>query len=163
MARYKVLKSVAHNVGHSFTSLTNYAGGDYVMGHVLQLARNSGCDTLTIDFVKSEAGPPELLASPIFEVVARYTNWFWHLVERHGSDRSLVQTATLILRYDIATQRPHHSAPELIEISYVMCALPTRAVRNIALILMAGGTQNDLNTPRMNCVLAGSSGCSEEK
>jgi len=119
MARYKVLKSVAHNVGHSFTSLTNYAGGDYVMGHVLQLARNSGCDTLTIDFVKSEAGPPELLASPIFEVVARYTNWFWHLVERHGSDRSLVQTATLILRYDIATQRPHHSAPELIESPFV--------------------------------------------
>jgi len=29
MARYKVLKSVAHNIGHSFTSLMNYAGDDY--------------------------------------------------------------------------------------------------------------------------------------
>jgi hypothetical protein len=64
MARFKVLKSVAHNFGHSFTSLMNYAGDDYVMGHILRFARRSGCDTLTIDFVKREAGPPELLAEP---------------------------------------------------------------------------------------------------
>jgi hypothetical protein len=115
MARYKVLKSVAHNIGHSFTSLMNYAGDDYVMGHILRFARSTGHDTLTIDFVRREAGPPELLAPPICEVPARYTEWFWDLVQRHGSDRSLVQCATLTLRYDIATRRPHHSAPQLIE------------------------------------------------
>src|SRR5271154_7108380 len=115
MARYKVLKGVAHNIGHSFISLMNYAGDDYVMGHILRFARCTGSDTLTMDFVKREAGPPELLAEPISEVPARYIDFFWDLVKRHGADQTFVKTATLTLRYDIATQRSHHSAPQLIE------------------------------------------------
>jgi len=115
MARYKVLKGVAHNIGHSFTSLMNYAGDDYVMGHILRFARRTARDTLTIDFVKREAGPSELLAPPISEVPARYTEWFWDLVQRHGSDRSLVQSATLTLRYDIGTKRPLRSDPQHFE------------------------------------------------
>ena len=115
MARYKVLKSVAHNIGHSFTSLMNYADDDYVMGHIQRFARSTGRDALTLDFARREAGPPELLAPPISEVPARYTEWFWDLVQRHGSDRSLVQSATLTLRYDIATKRPLRSAPQFIE------------------------------------------------
>jgi hypothetical protein len=115
MARYKVLKGVAHNIGHSFTSLMNYAGDDYVMGHILRFARSTGRDTLTIDFVKREAGPPELLGLPISEVPGRYTEWFWDLVQRHGSDRSLVQSATLTLGYNIEIQRPLRSSPQFIE------------------------------------------------
>jgi hypothetical protein len=103
MARYKVLKGVAHNIGHSFTSLMYYAGDDYVMGHILRFARRTGRNTLTIDFVKEEGGPPELLSEPISDLPARYTKWFWYLIERHGSDRSYVRGATLILRYDIAS------------------------------------------------------------
>jgi hypothetical protein len=119
MARYKVLKGVAHNIGHSFTSLMNYAGDDYVMGHILRFARHTGRDTLTIDFVRGEAGPPELLAEPISDLPARYTEWFWDLVQRSGSDRALVQDATLKLRYDIGTKRPHHSAPQFIESPFI--------------------------------------------
>jgi hypothetical protein len=128
MARYKVLKSVAHNIGHSFTSLMNYAGDDYVMGHILRFARRTGRDTMTIDFVKREAGPPELLTEPISEVPARYTEWFWDLVKRHGSDRSLVQSATLTLRYDIATQRPLCSAPQFTESPFT-CAVRITDIR----------------------------------
>jgi hypothetical protein len=94
MARYKVLKSVAHNIGHSFTSLMNYADDDYVMGHILRFARNTGTDTLTIDFVKGEAGPPELLAEPLSEIPVRYTRFFWDMVDRHGSERSCVPKTT---------------------------------------------------------------------
>ena len=65
MARYKVLKGVAHNIGHSFVSLMNYAVDDYVMGHLLRFARQTRRDTLTIDFVSGEAGPSELLQEPI--------------------------------------------------------------------------------------------------
>jgi hypothetical protein len=118
MPRYKVLKSVAYNIGHSFTSLMNYAGDDYVMGHVLRLARSSGRDTLHIDFVSGEAGPPELLANPISEVPTRYIDAFWDLVQRNGSDRSLVKAATLTLRYNIGVRRPHLQMPELIQSPY---------------------------------------------
>jgi hypothetical protein len=95
VARYKVLKSVAHNIGHSFTSLMNYAGDDYVMGHILRLARLTGQDTLTIDFVAGNAAPVELLQEPISEIPAQYTRFFWSLVETHGSDRTYVKAVQM--------------------------------------------------------------------
>lgn len=118
MAKYKVLTSVAHNIGHSFRSLMNYAEDDYIMGHILRLARKTGCDTLTIDFVKREAGPPELLVPPISEVPAHYIDRFWDLVQRHGSDASLVRSATLVLRYKLETQWPHPRAHQFSESPY---------------------------------------------
>jgi hypothetical protein len=119
MASYKVLKSVAHNVGHSFVSLMNYADDDYVMGHVLRFSRLTGHDCLTINLMTGEAAPPELLRAPVSEVPARYSKWFWDLVERQGSDRAYVRSATLNLRYDIATQRPVARNPEFVESPYV--------------------------------------------
>lgn len=118
MARYKVLRGVVHNIGQSFTGLMNYRGDDYVMVHILRLARRTGRDTLTIDFIKAEAGPVELLAEPISDIPAQYTKWFWDLVDKHGSDRSYVQSATLTLRYDIATRRPVASGASLMESPY---------------------------------------------
>jgi hypothetical protein len=119
VARYKVLKSVAHNVGHSFTSLMNYADDDYVMGHLLRFARRTGLDTLTIDFVKGEAGPRELLAPPISDVPSYYIKKFWDIVASHGSDRALIQNATLTLQYDISIEQPLRVAPELAASPYI--------------------------------------------
>jgi hypothetical protein len=118
MASYKVLKGVAHDIGHTFTSLTNYVVDDYVMGHILRFARRSGCDTLTIDFVTGEAGPPELLLEPISEVPTRYTKWFWEMIQRQGSDPSLVHSAKLTLKFDITMERPAAIAPEFQESPY---------------------------------------------
>jgi hypothetical protein len=119
MPRFKVLKGVAHNLGHSFTSLMNYAGDDYVMGHLLKFARRSGKDTLTIDLVTGEAEPIELLAQPVSDVTSRYSKFFWHLVQVHGSDRSYVQSATLSLRYNLSIQRPTPHAIGFAESPYV--------------------------------------------
>ena len=140
-------------IRHSFTSLMNYADDDYVMGHILRFARSPGRDTLTLDFARREAGPPELLAPPISEVPARYTEWFWDLVQRHGSDRSLVQSATLTLRYDIATKRPLRSAPQFIE-----CALQIFAARSTWPTLTGGGIQSALGISKGTRAPAGSSG-----
>ena len=112
MARYKVLKSVAHNIGHSFVSMMNYADDDYVMGHLLRFARQTLRDTLTIDFVSGQAGPSELLQEPISEVPSRYTKFFWDLVQRHGSDRSLVRDASLTVKFDLSVERPVRLAPQ---------------------------------------------------
>jgi hypothetical protein len=118
MPQYKVLKSVAHNIGHSFTSLMNYSGDDYVMGHILRLARASGRDTLRINFVTGEADPPDLLDGPVSNVPANYTNFFWHLVTTQGSDRSLVSAASLTLHYDIGIMRARRSDPSCSESPY---------------------------------------------
>jgi hypothetical protein len=101
MPRYKVLKGVAHNIGHSFTSLMNYADDDYTMGHILRFARETRTDRLTIDFVTGTGKPAALLREPISGVPRWYTTRFWDLVASSGSDRSLVKVATLTIQYDL--------------------------------------------------------------
>ena len=122
MARYRVLKSVAHNVGHSFVSLMNYADNDYVMGHILRLARLTGQDTLTINLMDGTGGPPELLTSPISDVPAWYSKMFWRLVKSHGSDSCLVNSAVLIVRFDLSEERRSRGNPQLLHSPFI-CAL----------------------------------------
>jgi len=119
MPRTKVLKGVAHNIGHSFTSLMNYAADDYVMGHILRLARASGKNTLRIDFMTGDAAPPELLVEPVSRACSNYTSFFWSLVQSSGSDRSCVQSAALVVRYDLTAQRPTVRDPLFLESPYV--------------------------------------------
>jgi hypothetical protein len=52
-----------------------------------------------------EAGPPELLREPISEMPRWYTKMFWDMVASSGSDRALVQSASLKLRYDLSSNR----------------------------------------------------------
>src|SRR5271170_4357179 len=139
MAKHKVLKSVAHNFGHAFTSLMNYGDDDYVMGHILRFARQSGQDTLTIDLVKREAGPPELMAPPVGAAVDRYAEWFWKLVEQHGSDRLLEARHS---HYGTTSQF-RFLFPALLKTVKARicatCASPTPAGRNIPPTSMGGG------------------------
>jgi hypothetical protein len=106
MARVKVLKGVAHNVGSSFTSLMNYAGDDYSMGHILRFARESGTDTLTIDLLSGQGSPDSLLSVPISGLGDWYSKMFLRLVQSAGSDRELIQSATLKLTYDLLHKWP---------------------------------------------------------
>src|SRR6201989_1833289 len=106
MPRLKVLKGVAHDIGHSFTSHMNYSVDGYSMGHLLRFARKAGLNTLTIDFVTGEGQPAELLHDPISDLLRWYTKMFWDLVKRSGSDPVLVQSATLTLKCDLQ-HSPH--------------------------------------------------------
>ncbi len=119
MARHKVLKGVAHNIGHSFTSLMNYADDDYVMSHILNLARKSGRDTLTIDLLTGQANPSELIAAPISGVPSHYAETFRSHVVNSGSDPAFVKKAELTLRYDLSIEYSSIRVPEVRESPYV--------------------------------------------
>jgi hypothetical protein len=106
MPRVKVLKGVAHNLGASFTSLMNYSDDDYSMGHILRFARDSGIGTLTIDLLTGQGTPTSLLREPITGLPNWYSKMFLRLLESAGSDRELVQSATLTLIYDLQHSRP---------------------------------------------------------
>ena len=106
MPRVKVLKGVAHNVGSSFTSLMNYAGDDYCMGHILRFARESGLDTVTIDLLNGKGKPAQLLREPISALPDWYSKMFLRLVQSAGSDQELIQAATIKLTYDLQRDRP---------------------------------------------------------
>jgi hypothetical protein len=113
MPRVKVLKGVAHNVGGSFTSSMNYTDDDYSMGHILRFARESGNTTLTLDLLNGTGSPDRLLKEPISELPTWYSKMFLRLVKSTGSDRDLIQSATLTLTYDLFRSRPSPIQGEL--------------------------------------------------
>ena len=119
MPRYKVLQSVAHGVGHSFTSTMNYLHGDYVMGHLLVNAREVGDDTLTLDLLAGTGGPASLLRPPLQDVAADEAMKFSALVERHGTDPALVRAARLTVRFDLAETKPMARDPRQVAGPYV--------------------------------------------
>jgi hypothetical protein len=86
MPKLKVLRGVAHNVGSSFTSLMNYAGDDYSMGHILRFARESGLPKLTINLLTGTGYPDALLQEP----VSRLPEWYSKM--SLGSSRALDRT-----------------------------------------------------------------------
>ena len=119
MARYKVLRGVANSLAHSFTSLMNYVGNDYVMGHLLRGARNTGEATLTVDVLTGAASPSTLLSREVAASIHRYCEWFPRLVVSNRSEMRFVRAARLSVSFDLSRRRPVRNAPELEESPYV--------------------------------------------
>ena len=119
VARRKVLKSVARSVADSFTSLMNWGGDDYVMGYILNAARQSGRTTLEIDLLSAQASPEELLTPPVRRAVETYSARFRSLVTASGSDPSFIAAARLKLQFDISVAEPVRHASHLHQSPYV--------------------------------------------
>ena len=122
MARYKVLKSVAHSFGHSFVSLLNYANDDYVMGHLLTAARSTRSSTLLVDILTGKAAPETLLVPPVRDSIRRYCKWFPDLVARHRTEMIFIATARMTVSFNLTVERPVRHAPNLIE-SPFLCSV----------------------------------------
>ena len=118
MAKYKVLKSVAHSFAHSFTSALNYRNDDYVMDHILRRARETGEGTLWLDMLSGEAGPPSLLTKPIAESLSAYSTRFPELVASHKTNIAYVRSARMTVAYDLSTTRPVSYAAQFLEWPY---------------------------------------------
>jgi hypothetical protein len=88
--KYKVIKSVAHNFGHSFVSLMNYRGDDYVMSHLARLVVETGCAELSVDLMTGRAAPRALLWGPVGASLADHVQWFPQLLVGQGVEPSAV-------------------------------------------------------------------------
>ena len=119
MARYKVLRGVANSLAHSFTSLINYVGTDYVLGHLLRSARNTGETTLTVNVLSGAASPSALLSREVAASIRNYCEWFPKLVVCNKSDMRFVRAARLSVSFDLSKRRPVRDASELEESPYV--------------------------------------------
>jgi hypothetical protein len=115
MARYKVLKSIAHSFGHSFTSLMNYRGDDYVMGHLLRRAQEVGEETLLVDILSGKAAPRSLLVKEVASSVQAYCDWFPRMIEAHRTEMKYVRGATMTIHFDLNIRRPVRYAPAYFE------------------------------------------------
>jgi hypothetical protein len=101
MARYKVLKSVAHNFAHSFASVMNYVGRDYAMCHLIRRAKLTGIRRLRLDLLERSIGPVEMLSPPVVSACAVYCERFPSLVSASGAALDMVSRAELDVRIAI--------------------------------------------------------------
>jgi hypothetical protein len=106
--KYKVIKSVAHNFGHSFVSLMNYRGDDYVMSHLARLVVETGYAELSVDLMTGRAEPRALLWGPVGASLAAYVQWFPQLVVSQGVEPSAVAMGRMRILF-LPRQRSTHS------------------------------------------------------
>ena len=112
MAQYKVLQSVAHNVAHSYLSLMNYRGDDYVVCHLFRAARAAQQSHVRIDVLKGELSPATLLTPTLAESVESCRDWFPRLVQSQGAAFDMVSAATIDLDFDFdSSERYERTMP----------------------------------------------------
>lgn len=109
--KYKVIKSAAHNFGHSFVSTMNYLADDYVMSHLARAAVASGEAELRVDLISGHAEPAALVTPPVSESIEDRLVWFPHLLASHGITPSVICGAKMSIRYDLARRSPDMAFP----------------------------------------------------
>ncbi len=107
MASHKTLKSVVRGLAESFTSLMNYWGDDYAMGHVVYAAWVTGGTILRVDLVTGRIDASPLLVPEVRNSLTRLLERFPDMVCRSYSDLAFVSQAELIVTVDPRTRRPH--------------------------------------------------------
>ena len=85
--KYKIIKSAAHNFGHSFVSPMNWSGDDYTMSHLAREVVERGMPVLEIDLLSGSSTPQPLLVPPVSAAVAGYLQWFPELLVSNASTR----------------------------------------------------------------------------
>ena len=110
MASHKALKSVVRGVAESFTSLMNYAGDDYVMGHVVHTAWATGATEFRVDLLSGKTDDSPLLAGHVGDAVRRQVEWLPDLIRRSKADLDFVTKAELVVTVDPIIRRPLHGS-----------------------------------------------------
>lgn len=100
--KYKAIKSVAHNFGHSFVSLTNYMADDYVIGHLARAAVASGEPELRVNILAGTAEPAGLAVPLVRSSLDWYAAWFPGLLRDHGIRMESIREAAMRIRFDLA-------------------------------------------------------------
>lgn len=115
MRKYKVLKSVAHNLGHSFLSDMNAVspGWTIVPEILYQVAKAQGEQHIAVDFLSGEIDPPSLRTPEVAESIANYQRQLPSLVESQGAAMEMVHGVTLNIEFRFDEPRHSRYDPEV--------------------------------------------------
>ena len=122
MAKYKVLRSVAHNLGHSYLSLMNYVDGDYIVEHLFRRARETGEARVEIDVLQGTIEPAAFQTPVLVDSVARERTWLGRLVQSGGAALDMISAARIEIVFDLAATRPSPNMPGA-ELAVYRCAV----------------------------------------
>jgi hypothetical protein len=88
----------------------NYVKDDYLLGHLLNQARQTNTNKLTVDILKNVAEPTELLTNEIKSSIEHWSNWFPTLVKTSGSTMDFINSATMTIEFDLQKTRPYNNS-----------------------------------------------------
>jgi hypothetical protein len=100
--KYKAIKGVAHDFGHSFVSLTNNIADVYVMDRLASAALASGEPELRVDLLTGDAEPAALVVPLVRASLDTFVAWLPGKLGEYGVRRGSVREATLSIRFDLA-------------------------------------------------------------
>ncbi len=107
--KYKVIRGVAHNLGHSFLSDSNAVMRDGVYTIVpavlFSAAKAAAVPRVDIDLMRETIQPPELAVPEVVQSLAFYHGWLPKLLSNHGVGSGVVQAATISISFDYARIR----------------------------------------------------------
>ena len=103
----KALQGVAHNEAESFCSLMNYFDHDYVMGHIVFAAWETGGTGFRVNLLTGVRTESPLLVAAVRQSVDAYVKEFPSLVNRSMSSIEFVREAEMIVTVDPSRRRPH--------------------------------------------------------
>ena len=113
--KYKRVKGVAHNLGHSFMSDANAVmqEGVYtiVPAVLFKAAEAMSVSRVSIDLLKETIDPPELTLPELTRSLAFYRTWLPTLLDNNGLDPSAIRAATIIITFNYSRVRRSVSAP----------------------------------------------------
>ena len=103
--KYKVIKGVAHDFGHSFVSLMNNIADDYVMDHLLRASVASGEPELRVDLRTGAAEPAVLVVPLVRSSLDIHRAWLPGMLREHGVTLPM-REAAMSIRFDLSALRP---------------------------------------------------------
>ena len=134
MASYKVLKSVAHNLGHSYLSLMNWQHENYVVEHLFQRAKSTGEREVRIDALAGTIEPPAFQTPVLLESVAGLRGAVARMAQTGGAALDMVNAVRMVICFDLHARRYSDSVPDL-ELAVYDCTveiLDDRGTRHTA-------------------------------
>jgi len=126
VAKYKNIKSVAHNIGHSFLSDVNMVGSGrafaFVPDEIYAVAKAAGEPVVRIDLMTAEIEPPSLATRNIREAAEHYSRTLPDMLASQNVEPQMVRGAYLELRFDFAHPSSSRTNPQT-ELPNVVCTV----------------------------------------
>ena len=95
MASYKRLKGLAHNVAHSYFSVSSHVDGRFVVDELIQCARSAGTSDVRLDLLAASADPPALATPRVVKSLAIWRNALPRWATSEGCDFGAIRSFVL--------------------------------------------------------------------
>ncbi len=109
----KSLKSVGHNLAHSYLSMMNYLDGNFVVEHIFNIAKDTNKTNITIDVINMKI-EPEAYNIPVLRLSLNYLRkQFVQLLESEKLTLEHINSIYIFIDFDLSKTSVSKTAPNL--------------------------------------------------